>query len=80
MKNLRLFRFKDVTVDSPDAISECIAQVKTVDEARLLIVRLANHITVGDTEHRHIQHACKVVLRICGVENVFISTAVMQIF
>lgn len=80
MKDLRAFRFKDITVMSPDDISESIAKVDSVHDARSLIVKIANHITIEDTNSIHLRHACKIVSKIGSGYNIFISKAIVELW
>ena len=77
MRDLRLFRFKDITVESPDDISEAITKIESLEDARSLIIKIANHITPNDTKQLHIRHACKICSRIANGDSVHISDAIL---
>ena len=80
MNNLTEFKFKWLTVRSPDDISECIENCISLDDARFLIIALANNLTKGDSDQRHIRSGCLLVSKMSRGSNKFIDEAVTQLY
>lgn len=79
MSSIYPFQWHDLTVRSPDDISEAINTIESTDMGVLFIRRLANHIGLKYSIEC-LRHACFLVIKIDEGVNPHIIQAVIELY